>query len=69
MCTMSGSPAVASGDGDGDGDSVPTKAPVITEQPPGKMVATVGEDLVLQLKVKGESPLRYVPEPCTLTRD
>ena len=35
------------------------KAPVITDQPPGKIVAVVGEDLTLPLKVKGEKPLRY----------
>ena len=37
-------------------------APVIIEQPLRKILATVGEDLVLPLKVQGEQPLRYYRE-------
>lgn len=36
------------------------KAPVIIEQPLEKIIAVVGEDLKLPLKVKGEPPLRCV---------
>ncbi len=35
------------------------EAPVIIEQPPRRVLAVVGEDLTLRLKVKGEQPLRY----------
>lgn len=46
-----------------DGDTGTTeeepKAPVIIEQPPHRVVAMIGDDLTLPLKVKGELPLRY----------
>ena len=44
------------------------KAPVIFEQPQRKVVAVVGEDLRLTLKVKGEQPLRLVSVMCPLGR-
>lgn len=36
------------------------KVPVITNQPPAKVTARVGEELRLTLEVKGEEPIKYV---------
>lgn len=43
-----------------EGKGEEPKAPVIVEQPSGKIFAVIGEDLKLVLKVKGEEPLRYI---------
>lgn len=44
------------------------KEPVILEQPAARIFSTIGEDLKLELRVKGEAPLRFVCWECCVNK-